>query len=421
MAGGSGADTLVASAGSDVLTGGGGADRFGLSQEPWAPIHITDFTLGTDRLDLSALFRQVGYWGLNPVGDHYLSFVDDGAGGTKILFDPDGSASGHPWPDYIIDLEHVPIANLRWVDLNSGAAPPPSGETTIGSPPPPPPTSPPPPGDGGVVLTAQTTPATLTGGAGDDTLNASQGPDQLTGAGGADKFVWSAEPWAPAHVTDFVVGTDRLDLSALLQQAGYTGSDPVADHYLTLESDGAGGTHVLFDPDGAATAHQWPDYIINLDNTAVTTWAQLTGGAVSPPPPPSNAGVVLHGEGGGSNLQGGSGDDTLIGGTGPDTMTGAGGADHFVYQSAPWQGGQISDFTHGVDRIDVSGLLAGVQYAGSDPIADGYVRLYDDGHGGTWLYFDRDGAGTADQWGTFVATLQGVSPGGLTASDFIFH
>jgi hypothetical protein len=102
-------------------------------------------------------------------------------------------------------------------------------------------------------------------------------------------------------------------------------------------------------------------------------------------------------------------------------MTGAGGADHFVFNSAPWQAGHITDFTHGVDKIDVHGLLAQAHYAGSDPIGDGYIKLIADGHGDTWVYFDSDGRGTADPWGTLVATLDGVSPSGVTASDWIFR
>jgi Ca2+-binding RTX toxin-like protein len=122
----------------------------------------------------------------------------------------------------------------------------------------------------------------------------------------------------------------------------------------------------------------------------------------------------------GSNLVGGSGDDTLIGGVGPDIMTGAGGADRFVWKDAPWQGGHVTDFTHGVDKIDVAGMLAKVGWNGTNAITDGYIKLYASGQGDTWVYLDRDGPGSADQWGTLVTTLDHVSPGALTASDWIF-
>jgi Ca2+-binding RTX toxin-like protein len=131
--------------------------------------------------------------------------------------------------------------------------------------------------------------------------------------------------------------------------------------------------------------------------------------------------VVLTAQSGGSNLTGGSGDDTLNAGTGPDTLTGAGGADRFVFHQLPWNAGHITDFTHGTDKIDVAQLLANAHYGGADPIADGYLKLLDDGHGNTWLYFDTDGHGSGDPWGTFVMTLDHVAAGSLTLSDFIVH
>ena len=130
---------------------------------------------------------------------------------------------------------------------------------------------------------------------------------------------------------------------------------------------------------------------------------------------------MLTAHDGGSNLVGGAGNDTLIAAHGPDTLTGAGGADHFVFNELPWQPGHVTDFTPGTDKLDLSGLLTKYGYAGADPIADGYVKLIDDGHGDTWLYFDTDGKGAADQWGTFVATLDHVAPGSLTSGDLIFR
>src|SRR6185437_3708527 len=109
----------------------------------------------------------------------------------------------------------------------------------------------------------------------------------------------------------------------------------------------------------------------------------------SPPPPPGE-GQVLTASDGGSNLQGGAGNDTLVAGHGPDTLTGAGGADDFRFGALPWTAGHITDFTPGTDKLDLSALLSKAGYSGSDPIGDGYVKLLDDGHGDTWLYFDTD-------------------------------
>jgi Ca2+-binding RTX toxin-like protein len=69
--------------------------------------------------------------------------------------------------------------------------------------------------------------------------------------------------------------------------------------------------------------------------------------------------------GGGSHddrLFGGAGNDSLIGGQGADTMTGGSGADVFVFDNdSRWLGGEndvITDFTRGLDRIDLSAMDA---------------------------------------------------------------
>jgi Ca2+-binding RTX toxin-like protein len=67
----------------------------------------------------------------------------------------------------------------------------------------------------------------------------------MTGGGGADHFVFAQTPWAPAEITDFVHGQDVIDLKGVFAGSGYTGTDPVADHKITLMSDGADGTKVL--------------------------------------------------------------------------------------------------------------------------------------------------------------------------------
>lgn len=106
LTGGSGADTLNASRGHDVLTGGDGADRFAFADLPWAPIQVTDFRDG-DVLDLRGLFEGSGYWGSDPVADGRLRVIDDGAGGSKVLYDADGWGSGDPWGSYFLHLPGV--------------------------------------------------------------------------------------------------------------------------------------------------------------------------------------------------------------------------------------------------------------------------------------------------------------------------
>jgi Ca2+-binding RTX toxin-like protein len=270
LTGGAGADTITASQGYDTLTGGQGADVFVLKTTPWAPIYITDFQVGTDKIDLSALFKSAGYTGTDPVKDHYVVLSTDGSDGTIVRFDATGQANinGH-WPTTIIDLEHINPNNVTWSQLAGTAAA--SGSTGATTPPATTPSTP--VGGGsttaGQVLTATHPYSVLTGGAGDDTLTASQGYDTLTGGQGADHFVIKTEPWAPIHITDFTPGQDKLDLSALFKTAGYSGSDPIADHYITIESDGNGGSIIRYEHSGQANINgHWPNTIIDLEHVA---------------------------------------------------------------------------------------------------------------------------------------------------------
>jgi Ca2+-binding RTX toxin-like protein len=529
VTGGAGSDTLNASQGSDILTGGGGGDVFRWGKEPWSPATVTDFAVGSDRIDLSALLQTSGYAGSDPVADKYISLTAQGAD-TLILFDRDATGTTQQWPNYIIKLQGV--SGATWAQISGGGGttnPPPSasqinlttgalrlgegdsgvtafqfeltrsgatsgtttadwsvagsgsnpadaadfaggalprgvvsfapGETTkwvtvnvagdtIGEPNEefqltlsnpsagttfansvaigtivntdansPPPASP------GQVYTSPGPGSTVTGGSGDDTINGSQGSDVLTGGAGADKFAWAKEPWSPATLTDFVSGVDRLDISALLQASGYTGSDPVADRYVHLTQSGS-DTLVLFDRDGSAAGQQWPNYIIKLAGVGgEVTWDQLTR-ADSPnppptdPPPSSGSGVVLTSSRSGDTLAGGAGDDTLNAGRGPDQLSGGGGADHFVYADAPWNAGRVTDFTPGTDKLDLRGIFDDVGYAGTAPQTDGWLILRQVS-GGTEVLVDIDGPNASGEWPITVTTLTGISPGALTAADWI--
>ncbi|WP_374468158.1 M10 family metallopeptidase C-terminal domain-containing protein [Phenylobacterium sp.] len=386
LAGGSGNDTLIASQGADVLTGGAGADAFAFKALPWSAGRITDFVVGADRLDLSAIFQSSGYTGVDPIADGRLTLQSDGAGGTKVLFDRDAPNTGD-WPFHVTTLQGVSPVGLTWAQLSGGTtSSPPAGAVTFSVTPTsisqaeggadgvteylftvtrngstagvmsvdytsagvgPNPTSPddfwstggvlrfgdgqasatalirvrgdgaaeadetfelkllnvttsgspatgtirnddtaqPPPSGDGQVITSSGPGASVTGGSGNDTLIASQGADVLTGNGGADSFAFRVLPWSAGRITDFTVGTDRLDLTAIFQSSGYTGADPIADGRVTLQSDGSGGTKVFFDRDAPNTG-DWPFHVTTLQNVgpAELTWAKLSGGAASPPP-----------------------------------------------------------------------------------------------------------------------------------------
>ena len=268
LAGTTGSDTLIGAYGADTLTGGAGADTFTFNDVPWKPGHITDFTVGVDKLDLGGFFAKVGYTGSDPVADGYVKLVNGNLGDTWVILDRDGNATGDRWGTYAFSLDHLDgggeslgFSKLTWANLQGGA-----GATAPGNPPP----SPPPPvsGGAGLVLAAGFGPNTLTGGLGNDTINASRLSDVLIGGGGSDHFVIGLEPWSPALITDFAPGIDKIDLRGMLASAGYDGRDPFADGHLKLASDGAGGTQVLFDRDGAGPDPQWPNYVLHIANVA---------------------------------------------------------------------------------------------------------------------------------------------------------
>jgi hypothetical protein len=129
--------------------------------------------------------------------------------------------------------------------------------------------TPPPPAGGGQVLTSARYGDTLSGGTGDDTLNAGQGPDQLTGGGGADHFAFAKTPWNAGKVADFAPGTDKIDLRGVFDQTAYSGTNPLADHWLILEA-GDGGVRVLVDMDGPSANGDWPITITTLTGVSAS-------------------------------------------------------------------------------------------------------------------------------------------------------
>jgi hypothetical protein len=94
--------------------------------------------------------------------------------------------------------------------------------------------------------------STLSGGDGNDTLIYQGGTATLTGGAGHDTFQLAAVPSStPVNITDFVRGTDHLDLSPLLD--AYHGTNPVADGWVKFVHE-TGGLGVYVDTDGPSGA-----------------------------------------------------------------------------------------------------------------------------------------------------------------------
>lgn len=128
---------------------------------------------------------------------------------------------------------------------------------------------------------------------------------------------------------------------------------------------------------------------------------------------------LITGGPGKDRLVGTPGDDQFIGGGGADRLTGGAGEDVFSYTAMGDARDTLLDFTPGADRIDLRVLLAGLGYAGGDPIADGVARLKD-GAKGALLQIDADGAGGGAKWQTLVL-LKGVPAADVVpARDLVF-
>jgi Ca2+-binding RTX toxin-like protein len=321
--------------------------------------------------------------------------------------------------------------------------------------------------DLGDTITSNDYGSTVIGGSGNDTLIAGPGADMLTGGGAADTFVFGALPWNAGQITDFVPGTDKIDLSALLTSAGYSGTDPVADGYVAILADGQGDTRLYFDPHNPADP--WPTLITTLDHVAPTgltaanvlgdpassdsagsTGGGSTGGGSTGGGSPSSVAtsdannyvvpagvtdVVLAGTAAqtvtannlgdtivsnyyGSTIIGGSGNDTLIAGPGADMLTGSGGNDAFVFNVLPWNAGRIADFNPSVDTLNLSGIFASIGYNGGNPVADGYLTFASDGAGNTQLIVAPQGPATTIP--ILVTTLEHLLPGAIHQGDYIF-
>jgi beta-glucanase (GH16 family) len=232
----SGNDVFNMGRGGDVLTGNGGNDTFKVSGVPWAGGHITDFNAG-DALDLSAMFKNYGYTGSNPLSDGHLKFVSDGAGGTQVWVNLDGLPAGTGGNWMVTDLDHVASSSLAYANgvITVGGSSSTGGGSSS--------TTPPASSTTGQTYTSDNNGDHWVGTAGNDTFNVGRGGDWITGNGGNDTFVFHETPWSGGHITDFQSG-DTMDLTGLLAASGYKSGDAVAQGFLKVTADSAGEAQV---------------------------------------------------------------------------------------------------------------------------------------------------------------------------------
>ncbi len=232
LLGGTGGDTLNAGAGNDVLIGGDGNDILNAGDG-------NDLLIGgsgNDQLDGGSGIDTASYAGASSgvtVSLANLAAQNTGGAGTDTL-------SG--------------IENLIGSDYNDSLT-----------------------GDGNAnLLRGGLGNDALNGGGGNDVLIGGPGNNTLTGGDGNDIFLWQQGNSGRDVVTDFTPGTDRLDLSQLLQ--GENATSASLDDYLHFKVTGS-GAGVVSTIEVSAVAGAAPTQIIDLAGVNLAQHYGVTAGA----------------------------------------------------------------------------------------------------------------------------------------------
>ncbi|UVM57381.1 retention module-containing protein [Pseudomonas sp. B21-012] len=229
---GAGNDTLNAGAGNDVLIGGDG----------------NDFLYGGDGNDL--LIGGAGNDLLDGgAGIDTASYASAGSAVTVNLSTVGAQNTGGAGTDTLVAIE-----NLIGSDYN---------DTLTGN-------------DNANVLNGGLGNDTLIGGGGDDVLIGGPGNNTLTGGTGSDTFLYQQGNTGHDVVTDFTPGTDRLDLSQLLQ--GENSTTASLDDYLHFKVTGSGAS-VVSTIEVSSVAGAAPTQTIDLAGVNLAQHYGVTAGA----------------------------------------------------------------------------------------------------------------------------------------------
>ncbi|WP_201842247.1 M10 family metallopeptidase C-terminal domain-containing protein [Microvirga zambiensis] len=106
----------------------------------------------------------------------------------------------------------------------------------------------------------------------------------------------------------------------------------------------------------------------------------------------------FYGLAGNDTICGGAGNDLIDGGAGVDRMTGGAGSDIFDFDSSSEADDVITDFTHLVDDIDLSGMDASSVLRGNNAFAWLGTGAFGTGAGGELRYAKFDNAGTRNDY-----------------------
>jgi Ca2+-binding RTX toxin-like protein len=410
VTGTAGDDTLIAGAGNQLLTGGGGQDRFVLDRLAFGRDIITDFSPG-DVIDVSAL-GIADFETLRPF--LFQSYFD------SLLYLTQGGDL------QILNLLDTTLAELdatRFVFNTSPA---------------------------GLDLTGTEAADMLFGGSGDDRLDGGWGDDRLSGGAGADTLLGGNGGWnrrlsggagddlflmealpggggGTVAITDFAPG-DVIDLSAF----GIPDLDSlkaVMRQYVYEETPQIVLTLTLADVTTSIT----------IENAALASLTAADFHFAADATPRDVAGTsgrdilfggrgddVLRGLGGQDTLIGGDGADTLWGGQSADLMIGGAGADRFVFDQLPGHNETlhtIAEFSAG-DVVDVTALgvaefgnlLPFLQQVGGDVV----FAVARGGHAHGFTFRNTSMAALTEAQFSFNESLSGLVVTGRYGANHLF-
>lgn len=381
--GGTGNDRIDGGTNDDNLTGGSGNDDFVFgSDRAFGSDIITDFTIGSDKINLSLL----GIGDFSQLAPHITQ-----AGLNTVITFGYGNASE------IITINNVSAGSLTAASFTFNTSA--SGLTQTG-------------GNFNDVLFGGNGNDTvignggndiLSGGNGNDTLDGGVNSDTLTGGAGNDIFSFGLDrAFGPDTITDFTAG-DRIDLASMgigeFSQIQPFIAQVSVNTVITLGYGNS--TETITINNVTASTLTAGSFIFNT----LTTPKTQTGGNFNDVIFGGLGNDTLNGNGGNDTMSAGSGNDVLDGGNNNDVLTGGAGNDIFVFGSDRAYGTDtITDFTAG-DRIDVSLLgitdFSQIQLILTQAGADAKITM---------------GYGNGDE----SITLTNASAGQLTAASFIF-
>ncbi|MDZ8187750.1 MAG: calcium-binding protein [Nostoc sp. ChiSLP02] len=252
---------------------------------------------------------------------------------------------------------------------------------------------------------------TLNGGAGDDTLaltNNSTGNNLLSGGNGNDLLYLTT-------LSIFSPVTGYLPLSGTQKIDGGKGDDLLRVNYTnSYPNDGSGITSTFnaTTNTGEMTLENYRVSYKNIERLDIsgTFYDDFIVG--------SNGNDTLSAYSGNDTIDGGKGDDIITTSYGNDTLTGGTGKERFVISSLNAGIATITDFSSTDDVLVVQTLFDNLNYTGTNPIADGYIRSIQSG-ASTLVQFDTDGVGSSASFSTFVI-LNNFNASNFSQNNLIF-